>query len=175
MKLYFDNSDSGITRGNSGVRIIWCLVLIAIVLHIPSIKAFAQQRSLSEFGIEAGPVYRPASADNVGILGRLFYTAKFSTLDIEGGVIVTTVADDAFGFDVLTRFPIAASHHVVISMGLETLVWSNTVTIGVPLRIGVQLDKSGYIIEPSVGTAPSFTLTNDKNFMLFDLRIGIRF
>lgn len=153
------------------------LVLIVLVLFL-AVEVSAQQKDNTSFGLELG--YGTRSQNTSGLLARGFYSVEFGTIEMELGVLMTTIADDAFGFDIKTRIPIESQRKrmsLITSFGIQTLVWSNTVSIGVPIGVHYRIAASeSVVLEPSINVAPSFVLTpEDKNFVLFDVRLGIRF
>lgn len=152
--------------------VILTLVFFAVT------QSFAQQRSTTSFGLELG--YGTRTQNTSGYLARGFYSVEFGTIEMEFGALMTSIADDAFGFDIKTRIPIESQRKktsLLASLGFQTLVWSNTVSLGVPIGVHYRIAVSeGIVLEPSINVAPSFVLTpEDKNFVLFDVRLGIRF
>lgn len=151
-------------------------VAAIVLLLLVAGETFAQQ-GRTQFGVEVGYGTRTHAAS--GILARGIYTVGFSAVDMEVGAMMTTIADDGFGFDIKTRIPIESKKKttgVVASFGLNSIVWENTVSLGVPIGIHYRLiTASNVVVEPSVNITPSYTLTSaDKNFVLVDFRIGIR-
>jgi hypothetical protein len=150
---------------------------VILFLLISTLSA-AQERKTTSYGLELG--YGTRTNAHSGYLVRGFYAAEFGTVEMEIGGMFTAIADDGFGFDVKTRIPIESKKKktaLLGSFGLNALVWSNTVSIGVPIGVHYRIAASdAVILEPSVNVAPSFVLTpEDKNFVLFDVRLGIRF
>lgn len=153
------------------------LLLIVLVLFLAA-EVSAQQKDNTSFGLELG--YGTRTQNTSGLLARGFYSVEFGTIEMELGVLMTTIADDAFGFDIKTRIPIESQRKktsLLASFGFQTLVWSNTVSLGVPIGVHYRIAASeSVVLEPSINVAPSFVLTpEDKNFVLFDVRLGIRF
>ena|SRR5688572_2928950 len=153
------------------------LLLIVFVLFLAA-EVSAQQKDNTSFGLELG--YGTRTQNTSGLLARGFYSVEFGTIEMELGVLMTTIADDAFGFDIKTRIPIEAQRKktsLLASFGFQTFVWSNTVSLGVPIGVHYRIAASeSVVLEPSINVAPSFVLTpEDKNFVLFDVRLGIRF
>jgi hypothetical protein len=155
-----------------------CHSLILVLALIAVTQSFAQQRSTTSFGLELG--YGTRTHNTSGYLVRGFYGAEFGTIEMEVGALMTSIADDGFGFDIKTRIPIESQRKktsLLASFGFQTLVWSNTVSIGIPIGVHYRIAASeSIVLEPSMNIAPSFVLTpDDKNFVLFDVRLGIRF
>ena len=153
------------------------LLLIALVLFLAA-DSSAQQKDNTSFGLELG--YGTRSQNTSGYLVRGFYAVEFGTIEMELGALMTSIADDGFGFDIKTRIPIESQRKktsLVASFGFQTFVWSNTVSLGVPIGVHYRIAASeDIVLEPSINVAPSFVLTpEDKNFVLFDVRLGIRF
>jgi len=153
------------------------LLLILLVLFLAA-ESSAQEKDNTSFGLELG--YGTRTQNTSGYLVRGFYGVQFGTIEMEIGALMTSIADDAFGFDIKTRIPIESQRKktsLVASFGLQALVWSNTVSIGVPIGVHYRIAASeDILLEPSINVAPSFVLTpEDKNFVLFDVRLGIRF
>jgi hypothetical protein len=153
------------------------LFLIVIVLFLAAASS-AQEKDNTSFGLELG--YGTRTQNTSGYVVRGFYGVQFGTIEMEIGALMTSIADDAFGFDIKTRIPIESQRKktsLLASFGLQALVWSNTVSLGVPIGVHYRIAASeDIVLEPSINVAPSFVLTpEDKNFVLFDVRLGIRF
>lgn len=153
------------------------LLLILLALFFAA-ESSAQEKNNTSFGLELG--YGTRTENTSGYLARGFYAVEFGTIEMELGALMTSIADDAFGFDIKTRIPVESQRKktsLLASFGFQTLVWSNTVSLGVPIGVHYRVAASDDIVlEPSVNVAPSFVLTpEDKNFVLFDVRLGIRF
>lgn len=153
------------------------LLLIVLVLFFAT-DSSAQQKNNTSYGLELG--YGTRTQNTSGYLVRGFYGSEFGTIAMEVGALMTSIADNAFGFDIKTRIPIESGRKktsLLASFGLQALVWSNTVSLGVPIGVHYRIAASESImLEPSINFAPSFVLTpEDKNFVLIDVRLGIRF
>lgn len=153
------------------------LLVILLVLFFTA-ESSAQEKNNTSFGLELG--YGTRTENTSGYLARGFYAVEFGTIEMELGALMTSIADDAFGFDIKTRIPIESQRKktsLLASFGFQTLVWSNTVSLGVPIGVHYRIAASeDIVLEPSINVAPSFVLTpEDKNFVLFDVRLGIRF
>jgi hypothetical protein len=129
-------------------------------------------------GIAVGYAYRSGGGE--GITGRVFYEAPFGAVLMSCGVIGSMVADDFFGFDLAARKPIwyfdDSGNLLSVSVGFNACVWSNTVTLGVPLGMIFHFPVSFCALEPAIVVTPNFPLTKiDKNTVITAVQIGLRF
>lgn len=123
----------------------------------------------TSFGIEVGYGYRTDKISGATL--RALYAAPFGDIDIEGGVRYRHI-DEEFGFDLHVRIPFAEdAFHIIGGFGLA--VHPYTVAAIIPLGGSYIAAK---MIEFSLLATPNLYLTKlDKNTLIFEGRIGIRF
>jgi hypothetical protein len=133
-------------------------------------------------GIEAAYARRTDGFD--GIFFRLSYEAQIGRTFLNAGAFSYQKINDGFGFDFRLRMPYLfypSGKHTNFSplAGLSFTVWpvyKPTVSVGIPLGIEYEflLEHLPNIIV-SANAAPQIDLGAEKNTIVFDLRLGIRF
>jgi hypothetical protein len=122
------------------------------------------------------------SGGGEGVNGRIWYEAPFGSVLISAGVIGSKIADSFFGFDLSVRRPLwylseRRGDLVTASIGFNACVWSNTVTLGVPLGMIFHFPVTSFCaLEPGIVLTPNFPLTKpDKNTVITAVQLGLRF
>ncbi len=149
------------------------VLLLALIVgqevRCQTTNSLAPQPRQPTFGIEGGYGYRTDKLS--GVIGRVFYAAPFGKFDLEGGGYLTAI-DDGFGFDVRTRIPFASSAFHFLG-GFGVAVHPFYVSMLIPIGLTYSLIE---MVEVSAIATPNFPLTKlDKNSVIYDARIGLRF
>jgi hypothetical protein len=133
-------------------------------------------------GIEVGHAWR--SDGFYGLFFRLFYEAEIGRIFLNAGAFSYRKFDDGFGFDFRIRMPslfYPSGSHTNFSplAGISFTVWpvtKPTVSIGFPVGIEYEFLIDDFPnLSVSANAAPLINLSTEKNTVIFDLRLGIRF
>lgn len=130
-------------------------------------------------GIEAGHAWKSGGFRD--IFFRAFYEAEIDKVFLNAGVFSYRKSYSGFGFDFRLRMPSlfypSGSHkNFSPSAGLSFTVWPSTVSVGIPFGIEYEFPVEHFpILSVSTSAAPQINLSSEKNTIVFDLRLGIRF
>ena len=135
-------------------------------------------------GLEAGHGWRTDADHFQGYFIRGFYEAEIGRTFLNAGAFSYKNFDQGFGFDFRLRMPwifYPSGSHTNFSplAGISFTVWPvtrPTVSVGFPIGIEYEFLIEGFPnISVSANAAPQVNLSIEKNTIVFDVRIGIRF
>ncbi|MFI5264387.1 MAG: hypothetical protein ACHQM6_07725 [Candidatus Kapaibacterium sp.] len=145
-----------------------------------STRIIDQRRSAG--GIEAAYASRTDGFN--GIFFRGFYEAQIGRTFLNAGAFSYRKINDGFGFDLRLRMPwifYPSGSHTNFSplAGVSFTVWpvlKPTVSVGFPVGIEYEFVIDQFPnLSVSANAAPLVNLGTEKNTVIFDLRLGIRF
>ena len=172
-----------------------CSVLLIFVVSFFIVSglveiAYSQTESTSK---ETAGFYRPDYATvSLGYgtrsnqmhgltLNAAFRSPLSSDFDLEGRVFKRLFDDIGFGFGFVGFLPElvkigSSGANIEPMLGATFTVWSSTVAIGVPMGFEFHQPIIS-ILDLSIGgtVEPQFNLNSDKNTVIVDVRIGIRY
>ncbi len=135
-------------------------------------------------GLEVAHAWRTDVDHFRGFFIRGFYEAEIGRTFLNAGAFSYQKINDGFGFDFRLRMPwifYPSGSHTNFSplAGVSFTVWPVTrATVSVGFPVGIEYE---FLIEdfPNISVAanaaPQLNLSSEKNTVVFDLRIGIRF
>jgi hypothetical protein len=135
-------------------------------------------------GFEAAHAWRTDNDHFRGFFFRAFYEAEIGRTFLNAGAFSYQKINDGFGFDFRLRMPwifYPGGSHTNFSplAGLSFTVWPvtrATVSVGFPVGLEYEFLIENYPnISVSVNAAPLINLSTEKNTVIFDVRLGIRF
>jgi len=152
----------------------------SVSTEVDTVQQYHERRGAG--GFEAGNGWRNDGFH--GVFFHLFYEAEIGRTFLNAGAFSYQKFNDGFGFDFRLRMPFLfypSGSHTNFSplAGVSFTVWpilKPTVTVGFPIGLEYELPIENFP-NISVGTniAPQINLRAEKNFIIFDLRFGIRF
>ncbi len=114
-------------------------------------------------------------------LNAAFRSPLSSDFDLEGRIFERRFADTGFGFAFVGFLPDLvkigdSGANIEPMLGASFTVWTYTVAIGIPMGLEFHQPIIS-ILDLSIGgtVEPQFNLNSDKNSVIVDVRIGIRY
>ena len=135
-------------------------------------------------GVEVAHAWRTDVDHFQGFFFRGFYEAEIGRTFLNAGVFSYQKIDDGFGFDFRLRmpwifFPSGSRTNFSPLAGVSFTVWpvtKATVSVGFPVGLEYEFLIDNFPnISVAANAAPQINLSSEKNTVVFDIRLGIRF